>query len=386
LFELFGLTERVTAVLKNGESDFWTNLDAGGLACFDNADTKIEWLPDALAAAATAGSCNKRKLYSDSVLVTQRARAWAAVTSAVPNFASDAGLADRLIVIRLGRREGDRADSILSEEIAQARDAGLSWICHILAKALADKEPVPGGLNGRHPDFAAMAVRIGRAMGRGDEAIAALRAAEADKSLFNIENDTVGAALFDLLRHGPFQGTANDLMVALRMVDPSFASFLSAKRIGTRLAKLWSHLEAVFGATKELDAHTKTTVYSFKGVDAGSAGSETVFPAMSLVKGDIESLPKTALRTPQTPQPHPQGGRQTDDESEVEDGQTYLNVEEVVAALAKYEVTLTNRDGLLVPTSPRCLPAQLLVALRHFNEEISARIETGQRPYRKEAS
>jgi len=149
---------------------------------------------------------------------------------------------------------------------------------------------------------------------------------------------------------------------------------------------LWPHLQAVCGATKEQDAHTKVTVYCFNGADAGSAGSQTVLPEKSLVKEDIGSLPNTALRTPQTPQPHPEGGRQSEDDSEDEDGQTYLNFGEVVTALAKYEVTLANRDGLLVPTSSRRLPAQLLVAIRHFNDEIAVWIENGQRSYQKEAS
>ena len=67
MFKLLGIPEQISAVTKNGESDFWTTLDGGGLACFDNVDTRIDWLPDALAAAATAGSHQKRKLYTDGL-------------------------------------------------------------------------------------------------------------------------------------------------------------------------------------------------------------------------------------------------------------------------------------------------------------------------------
>jgi hypothetical protein len=56
IFELYGLPPRIAAVLKNGDGDFWAAMDGGGLACFDNADTKFDWLADALAAAATAGT------------------------------------------------------------------------------------------------------------------------------------------------------------------------------------------------------------------------------------------------------------------------------------------------------------------------------------------
>lgn len=59
----------------------------------------------------------------------------------------------------------------------------------------------PSGLNLRHPDFAAFAVRVGRALGRETEAISALRYAEADKSAFCVENDDFGLAISTLLQN-----------------------------------------------------------------------------------------------------------------------------------------------------------------------------------------
>lgn len=44
IFELYGITPRVTAITKSGEDDFWTALNSGGLVCFDNADTRIDWV------------------------------------------------------------------------------------------------------------------------------------------------------------------------------------------------------------------------------------------------------------------------------------------------------------------------------------------------------
>jgi hypothetical protein len=307
LYELYGLPPRVTAIQKNGETDFWVAIDAGGLACFDNADTRVDWLPDALAAAATAGNIERRKLYSNRDRVLLRPRAWVAVTSANPTFAADAGLADRMLVVRLNRRTGQTAESKLSDEIAAARDAGLSWICAILSKALADKNPVPDGLNQRHPDFAALAVRIGRAMGREAEAIAALRAAEADKGLFNLENDAVGAALLELLTAGPFNGTAGELLEALQGIEPSFEGRLSDKRLGKRLSKLWPHLENTLSAVKERDGHTRTWRYLFKPPAgfAGFAGFGELFSEKSSTRENIETFAKTPSETPQTPQDSP---------------------------------------------------------------------------------
>ncbi|NCA82686.1 MAG: hypothetical protein EOM72_08050 [Opitutae bacterium] len=263
IFELYGLLPRVAAITKTGEADFWVAVNAGGMACFDNADTRIDWLPDALAAASTGGCIERRKLYSDNERAVLWARSWVAVTSANPSFAADAGLSDRLLVCRLTRREGGTAEAALAAEIAAARDAGLSWVCHTIHKALADVEPVPGGLNQRHPDFAAFAVRLGRAMGREAEAVAAMKAAEADKSLFNLENDTVAAAVLDFMRGGDrFDGTAAELLEKMKAADPSLDSHLSAKRLSKRLQKLWPHLATVLSARQEV-GHGGALRYTF---------------------------------------------------------------------------------------------------------------------------
>ena len=123
------------------------------------------------------------------------------------DFAAMPGLADRLLVVRLDRRDGGTEDKKLSEEIAVVRDSGLSWICYSLHYALDDDDDVPRGLNKRHPDWADLAVRVGRAIGRGEDAENAVRAAEEDKSRFNLENDSVGQALLEACKYEVVSGT-----------------------------------------------------------------------------------------------------------------------------------------------------------------------------------
>lgn len=299
VFELYGLPPRIAAVLRNGDGDFWAAMDAGGLACFDNADTRTDWLPDALAAAATAGTLEKRRLYTDADRVSLRARSWVCVTSSSPDFASDPGLADRLLVVRLNRRQGETAETVLSDEIAANRDSGLSWICMILSDALRDRGEIPPGLNSRHPDFANLAVRIGRAMGRGDQAVSALRHAEADKSLFNVENDWIGAALLDLLRRGPFEGTASELLAEMVKVDPSLEGKMSAKRLSSRLGRMWPHLESVLGARAET-GHGGFKRFSFQGRTGEIGDFQTVFPGKSLRERNLDTLPKNAFGSHQS--------------------------------------------------------------------------------------
>ena len=265
LFELLGMPPRVSAITKNGESDFWAQVSCGGLVTFDNADTRNDWLADSLASAATDGGQEKRRLYTDADRIYLRARSWVIITSANPTFAADGGLADRLLVVRLDRLKKETAESSLSDEIAAVRDAGLSWMATMIHRALADTTPVPKGLNRRHPDHALTAFRIGRAMGMGPETIAALRAAEADKSNFNLENDALGSVLIEMAEQttGGLDGTAAELVEDIKNFDPYWVEKLSAKSFGKRVAKLWPHLEQSLRATVTTSSHTTLKTYTF---------------------------------------------------------------------------------------------------------------------------
>jgi len=276
--ELYGIPFRAAKVEEQLEPNFWPNVNEGGLFILDNADTKCRWLADAVAAHATDGCSPRRKLYTNSETVLLRANAWLAVTSANPTFGNDAGLADRLLVVRMERRGEETSDAALTDEILANRDAGLSHIALTLQKALADAGATTTGLNARHPDFASFAVRIGLALGREAEAIEALKTAEADKSAFCLENDTIGAALVAYLHQaGSFTGTAAELAPKLIEVDADLKDRLSAKRLGKRLSALWPHLQKTLpGCQKETDRNG-VFVFTFKSNNAGFAGFQTAF-------------------------------------------------------------------------------------------------------------
>lgn len=273
--ELLGVPFSARKVEEASESDFWPALDAGGLQCLDNADSRTRWLADALACAATGGSQQRRRLYTNSDLVTLRANAWLVVTTANPTFANDAGLADRLLLVRTHRADGDTSDSALSDEIQANRDAGLVHLAETIAAALADTKPTPTGLNQRHPDFAAFAVRIGRALGREAQTVAALQSAEADKSAFCLENDSIATALLAYLASaGTFTGTAAELAPHLIATDSDLAERLSAKRLGKRLAALWPHLAKVLPTARRDMGRTGILQFTFR-TNAGFAGFQT---------------------------------------------------------------------------------------------------------------
>jgi 5S rRNA maturation endonuclease (ribonuclease M5) len=299
---LYGLPVVTNKVEDYGENDFWVSIEAGGLFTLDNADTRNRWLADAVASAATAGCSQVRKLYKDLNRVTRRARAWVFLTTANPTFANDAGLADRLLVVRMNRRTEGTSESSLFDEIREHRNAGLSFIAQSLAKALADHEKTPRDLNLRHPDFAAFCVRIGRAIGREQEIVAALHNAEMDKSLFCLENDTLGEALIAFMRnHDEWEGTAAELLAALKDADPegdmaatkaNGKPIWSAKRLGRRLGMLWPHLQKIFKAKQET-GRGRITTYTFKNRQNGEFGeSHSMFWQKSPASDVLGVYPK----------------------------------------------------------------------------------------------
>lgn len=262
--ELYGLPFVAHKVEEAAESDFWPCCDAGGIFTLDNADTRCRWLPDAVANAATDGCSQRRKLYTNAETVILRANAWLCITTANPTFASDSGIADRLLLERMERREGETSDAALTGEILANRDGALSHIAVTLRKAMADSGATPTGLNARHPDFAAFAVRIGRALGREEEAIAALKAAEADKSTFCLENDAIASALLAYLRQvDSFTGTAAALVQHLAVLDHDLERRLSPKKLSKRLSTLWPHLQKRLGVARKDTDRTGLLHFTF---------------------------------------------------------------------------------------------------------------------------
>ena len=265
--KLLGIPPRTLQPVEgeNGKRDFWISANAGGLLCLDNADTKVPWLAQALGSASTSGGIERKMNYTDTGIVPLTCRASLIITSANPHFGRDGALADRLLVVRMITRSVTASESELLADVEANRDAGLSHIASTLSKALADGAPTEN-VNKRHPDFGKLAVRIGRALGMEESAIAALQSAESDKSRFCLENDELAAALLNLVQgKGGFEGGALDLLEALREMDAdSFpANFWSAKSVGRRLMNLWPHITEVLDA--EMHTRQGTKHYLIKG-------------------------------------------------------------------------------------------------------------------------
>lgn len=291
VFELLGAPVRLSAIRANGEGDFWTVVNKGGVVCFDNVDTKNVWFGDAMQLACTDGSTESRTLFTNAETTTLRANAKIMMTSNNPMFASESGLADRLQIVRLDQFDGkngkESGDSALTESIAAHRDAALTWMAKTVSRALADREPVEPNVNMRHPDFAAFSMRCARSLSEDDykKSILALKSAEFDKALLTVQNNSTMNYIYEALldrftndetRDKEWDGTASDMLADIVKIHPDLekSKYLSATSIGKSLSRYFDQLAVLFDCKppRKYGSQTKFLITGFSDAFAKNMG------------------------------------------------------------------------------------------------------------------
>lgn len=106
---------------KDRPDDFGVILLRSPIAVFDNTDSYIDWVPDAICAYATQGGWAKRKLFTDSDEVQLRPHAFIAVASKNPASFRREDVADRLVIMRMERRKTFTKFSTLKRQILAQR-------------------------------------------------------------------------------------------------------------------------------------------------------------------------------------------------------------------------------------------------------------------------
>ena len=287
VFELLGAPVRLSAIRANGENDFWTVVNKGGVVCFDNVDTKNAWFGDAMQLACSDGSTESRTLFTNDQTTTLRANAKIVMTSNNPMFASESGLADRLQIVRLEQFDGkngkESGDSSITEAIAKKRDSALTWLVRTVSRALADSEDVEPNVNMRHPDFAAFSMRCARALSSDayKQSILALKSAEFDKALLTIQNNSTTNYIFEALSARftnpvfagqEWDGTASDMMDAIVEIHPDLekSKYLSATSIGKALGRYFDQFAVLFAMRppRKYGSQTKYLVSGFSDMYA----------------------------------------------------------------------------------------------------------------------
>jgi len=215
VMEMLGCRVRIDDIDARKEEDFWVKVNNPGVVCFDNLEDEIcqvKWFGSSLERSASEGMKDTRKLYTHEIY-TYRTRANIILTSKCPRFAENAGLSDRLIILRLDQGRTISEDRELTKDIKAHRDEAMTWTARTLAKAMLERVELDDSLNLRHPDFSAFALRCARAIGKYESMLKAVKCGEFDKSLIVLKQEPFARVVFNVLMQsqGKWVGTGADL-------------------------------------------------------------------------------------------------------------------------------------------------------------------------------
>lgn len=200
--------------------DTWVVAASGSwVVALDNLSTIKEWLSDALCRAATGDGLVRRRLYSDDDLSVLAFRRVVALTS-IDAGALRGDLADRLLVVDLGRIEPDRRrlDADLEERFLTLWPGLFGALLDLTAQVLDVLPDVRLARPPRMADFAHVVAAVDQVLGTN-----ALEqyASQADRMAEDvIESSPLAAAVRDLAGLGPWTGTSADLYKRLTPERP----------------------------------------------------------------------------------------------------------------------------------------------------------------------
>ena len=304
-----------------GLDAFWATVNEGKLEVFDNLDTKIKWVSDALQNAATDGQTKRRQLYTTSGVSILRANAHLMLTSNNPIFSTEGngGMADRIITISLGINRAKSEDTELTLDITRNRDNYLTWIAKTVAKALADDKPVDESINRRHPDYGKFSMRCGRALGVEREVVDALGSAEADKSLLPLQNDVITREIIAVLKRQStpwtmrFTGGEMSEAIIAGMgddCDEKTKQIYGSRRVGKAMSRYLRQFGVIFRVSEPRIVEGRT-VYEFSGLTAagelvmgeavGSVDLKPTFPKSSRTQSGAGGFLENGIINPPNP-------------------------------------------------------------------------------------
>ncbi|HLI30795.1 MAG TPA: hypothetical protein VKV79_06830, partial [Terriglobia bacterium] len=186
----------VTGLSRDREDAFVAAVSNRVIVALDNADSRIQWLEDALATYATGLRYRLRRLYSTNEEVSYSPRAMLLLSSRDPHFRRP-DVAERLLPFYFKRPEAYLPESVIFNEL-------FKWRGHIMGELLAKAGKIADSLAGvklpalqfRMADFASFGDAVARAGGKDDEWLALLTKLERTQMNFASEGDS----LIEILR------------------------------------------------------------------------------------------------------------------------------------------------------------------------------------------
>jgi putative DNA primase/helicase len=189
---------------------------------FDNLSTIKPQLADALCRIATGGGFGTRKLHSDTdeVLFTATRPI---LLNGIPDLASRPDLADRAIIVTLPviSPTARQFEAEFWKSFDRAAPGILAALLDAVSTALARIGTVTISERPRMADFAKWVTAAEPTLGWPDGAfLAAYTSNRLSVQNAAIDGNPVAEAILQLASHGPWSGTATDLLKTLRSIAP----------------------------------------------------------------------------------------------------------------------------------------------------------------------
>lgn len=259
----------VLSVGQGDQDDFAVSLIRKPICVLDNIDTYIDWLPDMLCAYTTGASTSRRKKYSDDEQILLTPKAFLTVSTRNPISFQRDDVADRSVILRVGRRDSFSGTSLITNDLVSNRDMLYGEWMYYLNKILFEFSTYHMVDNQDHrlADFAETAYYVGRAIGMSSEDIdQTMAAAQVERDMLITNGDPT----LDLLDR--WLGTAKnnnreisgvDLFGELAELAKQFnmTFYKSVKQFVGKLLAAQQVLEQEFGMVKK---QAKGRGYVFK--------------------------------------------------------------------------------------------------------------------------
>jgi hypothetical protein len=258
----------------NKPDDFGVILMRSPICIFDNLDAYVDWIPDKVCGYTTTGTFKSRKLYTDSEQITLRPHAFIAVASKNPSSFRREDTADRLIIMRLARRDSVGLAFVrlqaLKEEIIELRPQLLGEYLHYVKLIIAEMRD--GAIEGmfderfRMGDFAALTRVVAKVLGWEDGAVEELLVAiQCEQTAFHDEADATADLLGKWLTR-PLQGRGTNIgkPVEASVLHADLKSLAESEgiqfyKLSVLIQKLRSpHIERHFIITTAVDNGVRT--------------------------------------------------------------------------------------------------------------------------------
>jgi hypothetical protein len=199
---LLGGSFEVTGVQRDREDAFVASVSNRVILGLDNADSRINWLPDALALYATGQRFRLRKLYTTNEEVSYAPRAILLLSSRDPRF-NRPDVSERLLPLYFERPELYRPEHQIFSELESRRGAIMGEILQRVGE-IADSLPSTEAksLPFRMADFASFGARVFEPSAKVSEWVELLKKLESAQASFAGEGDGTLSALRLLLERG----------------------------------------------------------------------------------------------------------------------------------------------------------------------------------------